>query len=139
MEPHLRRFEVVIIRSVQALMMLTIVLTLGMLTWLLIVEGIARLGSIDSVPELQPLVLRAFGGALLVLLGLELLESLKTFAVHHAIRLEMILIVATIAVGRHIILLDFEHASGQTLVGVSALLMSLTAGYWLVKKSKPEP
>ena len=135
MEQYLTRFETWVVRAVQGLVCLTIMATLGMLLWLFIVEGFGRLGSTGSVPELQPLVLRAFGGALLVLLGLELLDSLKTFTVAHQVRLEVILVVATIAASRHVILLDFEHVSGLTLIGVSALLLALTAGYALVKRS----
>jgi hypothetical protein len=48
----------------------------------------------------------------------------------------MILIVSTIAVARHVILLDFEHVSGMTLLGVSALILALTAGFAMVKLAK---
>ena len=135
MGTYLARFELWVVRIVQVLMGVTILATLGMLLWLLVVEGFGRLASTGSVPELQPLVLRAFGGVMLVLLGLELLESLKTFAVVHQVRLEVILVVATIAASRHVILLDFEHVDGLSLIGVSALVLALTAGYALVKRS----
>jgi uncharacterized membrane protein (DUF373 family) len=135
MRPHIQRFELWVVRIVQVLMGVTILATLAMLVWLLLVEGLGRLASTGSVPELQPLVLRAFGGVMLVLLGLELLESLKTYTVAHQVRLEVILIVATIAASRHVILLDFEHASGLSLLGVSALLIALTSGYALVRRS----
>ena len=138
MDRFLAQFENWVVRSVQVLVSLTVTLTLGILLYLLLVEGLWRVFQIHSVPELQPLVLRAFGGALLVLLGLELLDSLKTFAVEHEIRLEMILIVSTIAVARHIILLDFEHTTGTMLLGISALLLSLTAGFALVKKVRKD-
>ena len=136
MDRYLTQFEVAVVRTVQILTSVTIVITLGILLYLLVVEGASRLSQIHSVPDLQPVVLRAFGGVLLVLLGLELLDSLKTFAVEHQIRLEMILIVSTIAVARHVILLDFEHVSGTTLLGVSALVLALTAGYALVRKTR---
>jgi uncharacterized membrane protein (DUF373 family) len=132
---YISRFEYWVIRAVQVLMGVTILATLVMLVWLLVVEGLGRLASTGSVPELQPLVLRAFGGVMLVLLGLELMESLKTFAVVHQVRLEMILVVATIAASRHVILLDFEHASGLSLIGASALVIALTLGYALVRKT----
>jgi hypothetical protein len=35
-----------------------------------------------------------------------------------------------------VILLDFEHTSGLSLIGVSALLIALTSGYALVKAQK---
>jgi uncharacterized membrane protein (DUF373 family) len=133
-------FETVVIYVVQVLLMIVIALTVGMLIWLLLSQGIARMRSVETLPELQPLVLRTLAGSLLVLLGLELLESLRTFFVEHHTRLEMILIVAAIAVGRHVILLDFEHASGLSLLGVASLVLALTAGYYLVKRSQhPAP
>lgn len=135
MQRHLIRFEAVVILLVQALLVLTIVLTVATLAWLLIYEGIARLQGVDSVAALQPLVLRAFGGALLVLLGLELLDSLRTFSVRHQVRLELILVVAAIAVGRHIILLDLEHVPGTSIVGIACLMLALTGGYVLLTRS----
>ena len=54
---------------------------------------------------------RGFGGVLVVLLGLELLDTLKAYFSEHHIRVEVIIVVAMIAVGRHIIQLDFEHGS----------------------------
>ena len=135
MDRFLAQFETLAIRAVQLLMSLIITLTLGILVYLM-VEAVGKVTQFQSVPELQPAVLRGFGGALLVLLGLELLESLKTFTVDHEVRLEMILIVSTIAVARHVILLDFEHVSGMTLLGVSALILALTTGFALVKMAR---
>lgn len=129
-------FETAVIYVVQVLLMITIAITVVMLFWLLVSQGFARVRSVETVPELQPLVLHTLGGALLVLLGLELLESLRTFFVEHHMRVEVILFVAPIAVGRHIILLDFEHASGLSLLGVASVALALTAGYYLVRRSQ---
>jgi uncharacterized membrane protein (DUF373 family) len=58
---------------------------------------------------------------LLVLLGLELLETVRTYFAEHRIRLEVIMIIAMIAVSRHIITIDFEHADGVWLTGVAEI------------------
>jgi uncharacterized membrane protein (DUF373 family) len=81
------------------------------------------------------LLQRGFGGVLIVLLGLELMETLKTYFSEHHIRVEVILVVAIIAVGRHIIKLDFEHVSASLLFGLSVLMIGLTTGYFLVRRS----
>jgi uncharacterized membrane protein (DUF373 family) len=78
----------------------------------------------------------SFAGILSVVLGLELLETLKAYSVEHHIRLEVILVVALIAVGRHVVVVDFEHASGPVLLGISAIIGALTLGYFLVKKTQ---
>jgi uncharacterized membrane protein (DUF373 family) len=125
-----------ILASVQIFLLLVIILavvTLGVLAYQGIADG--RFLSIDSAPELQMRVQNAFGGALLVLLGLELLETVRTYFAEHRIRLEVIMIVAMIAVSRHIITIDFEHADGVWLAGVAALVVALGAAYYLIKRS----
>jgi uncharacterized membrane protein (DUF373 family) len=125
-----------ILVAVQVFLLIVIVLAvvvLGHLVYLGIGGG--QLLSIDSAPEFQMRVQRAFGGALLVLLGLELLETVRTYFTEHRIRLEVIMIVAMIAVSRHIITIDFEDADGIWLVGVASLVVALGAAYYLVKRS----
>jgi uncharacterized membrane protein (DUF373 family) len=73
---------------------------------------------------------------LIVLLGLELAETMKSYFASHQIRVEVILIVAIVAVGRHMIQLDFDHAPATEVLGLSALILSLTVGYFLVKKAQ---
>ncbi len=90
---------------------------------------------IETAVELQEVLKRGFGGILMVLLGLELIETVKSFSTHHRIRLEVVFIVAMIAVGRHIILIDYEAASGTYLLGLGGLALSLGVGYWLVAKA----
>jgi uncharacterized membrane protein (DUF373 family) len=46
---------------------------------------------------------------LTVILALELLETLKAYFAEHRVRLEVILIVSIIAVGRHALEIDFDH------------------------------
>lgn len=125
-----------ILISVQIFLLIVIVLAVVMLG-VLAYRGIGggQILSIDSVPEFQMRVQNAFGGALLVLLGLELLETVRTYFAEHRIRLEVIMIVAMIAVSRHIITIDFEHADGLWLIGVASLVVALGAAYYLIKRS----
>ena len=128
-----------ILVAVQVFLLVVIVLAvfvLGMLAWHAIGSGTVL--SIDSAAEFQMRLQNAFGGALLVLLGLELLETVRTYFTEHRVRLEVIMIVAMIAVSRHIITIDFEHADGLWLLGVSALVIALGAAYYLVKRSTGE-
>lgn len=136
-------FENVVILALQLLMMFLIALSVFELLKLLIAAvgyhwfgvGASQMSSIDNVHDLQRALQRAFGGVLLVLLGLELFDTLRTYFNEHRLRLEIILIVAIIAAGRHIILLDFEHLDGLTLVGIAAIVLALTAGYFLVRRA----
>lgn len=93
--------------------------------------------TIGSVDEVQRAIQRVFAGVLLLLLGLELLETLKTYFTDYRFRTEVILVVAMIAVGRHVIQIDFEHVSGVTLLGIAALTLSLAASFVLVRMTPP--
>uniref|UniRef100_UPI003F498E45 phosphate-starvation-inducible PsiE family protein n=1 Tax=Cupriavidus yeoncheonensis TaxID=1462994 RepID=UPI003F498E45 len=94
---------------------------------------IERVRSIDTIPELMKSVQTAFSGVLLIILGLELMETLRVYFKSHRVRLETILAVAIIAVGRHVINPDVEHMAGASLFGVAAVVLALTGGYFLVR------
>jgi uncharacterized membrane protein (DUF373 family) len=125
-----------ILISVQIFLLIVIVLAVVVLG-VLVYRGIGggQVLAIDSAPEFQMRVQNAFGGALLVLLGLELLETVRTYFAEHRVRLEVIMIVAMIAVSRHIITIDFGHADGLWLIGVASLVVALAAAYYLIKRS----
>jgi len=131
----LQRFDLVIVRALQLLLVILIVIATIML-FVLFFQGIrSNIGEIGSTEELHAVLQRGFGGVLVVLLGLELLDTLKAYFSEHHIRVEVIIVVAMIAVGRHIIQLDFEHASASLLLGLSALILVLATGYFLVRRS----
>jgi len=125
----------IVLGIVQLLLMVVITLAIAILGWLLWEGVTAKLASIHTVPELQVALQRGFAGVLLVLLGLELMETVRTYLVEHRVRLEVIMIVAIIAVGRHIIQIDFEHTDGVVLLGISALVVALAVGYFLIRKA----
>jgi uncharacterized membrane protein (DUF373 family) len=92
------------------------------------------LDSIDSASTLQEEVGKVFAGVLLLLLGLELLKSLTSFFMGYRLQLEMIVVVAIIAVARHIMLVDIAHAQASVLLGSAALMLALSISYALVRQ-----
>ena len=125
--------------TVIALQILTILLVLGGTVVLFVLFGrhfFTRAAGIGSITDLLPAMQESFAGILIVLLGLELLGTLKTYFRDHHVRLEVILVVAIIAVGRHVIQIDFDHTPGVVLLGLAAVIVSLTVGYFLVKKAQ---
>ena len=131
----LRWFEIVIVAALQVLLIMLIVMATIAL-YSLFIRGVRNnLGEIGTAEDLHGLLQSGLGGVLIVLLGLELMETLKTYFSEHHIRVEVILVVAIIAVGRHIIKLDFEHISASLLFGLSTLMIALSAGYFLIRWS----
>jgi uncharacterized membrane protein (DUF373 family) len=76
-------------------------------------------------------LLDIFGKFLLVLIGIELLETMRTFAEEGALRAKVVLTVAMIAMARKVIVFEPEHVSPLTLVGIAAVLVALSVAYKL--------
>jgi uncharacterized membrane protein (DUF373 family) len=134
----LRVFETTVVSMVGLLLAVTVAIAVVVLYVLLFTGLRTGVSSVESVSGLQVALQNVFGGVLLVLLGLELIDTLKVYFAEHHIRTEVILIVAMIAVGRHIIQIDFHHTGGLELVGMGVVVISLAASYYLVKKSRTD-
>jgi uncharacterized membrane protein (DUF373 family) len=130
------RVELITISAMQLLLILAIATATIVLFVLFARNLIAEASKIESVAELLPTMQQSFAGILIVVLGLELLETLKTYFTEHHVRVEVILVVAIIAVGRHVIQVDFEHTPGTVELGLAALIVALVLGYFLVKKTQ---
>ena len=80
-------------------------------------------------------LLSFFGSILLVLIGVELLETFKNFKQDKTFNVLIALLVALIAISRKVIVMEIEgDPSEAELVGISALIVALSLGYYLVNK-----
>ena len=131
------RFGEIFVVAAAGLLVLTAIFLAAVTLFELVFVGVQRnLGSIESIGALQEGVQSVFAGVLLLMLGLELLETLKSYFVDSEIRIEVILVVALIAVSRHVMVIDVEHSSGIVLIGSAALTVALAASYWLVRSRR---
>jgi uncharacterized membrane protein (DUF373 family) len=133
LEPVIRRLEFVAIAALEVFLMLTIgiaIVILFVLLW-----HALRTNSFDSLETVQHAMQKSFSGVLLVMLGLELLETLRTYFKTHHVKVEVILIVAIIAAGSHVIEIDVAHAPGVQLLSYGGLMLALTASYFLIKRT----
>ncbi len=71
-----------------------------------------------------------------ILLLLEIIQTIKVFAKDHTEKVKIILIVGLIAVTRKILIFDIEDANPIAEFAIAALIISLSAGYYLVSKSE---
>ena len=67
------------------------------------------------------------------MIGLELLKILKMFLAEDKIKPEIVVEVAVIALCNKIITLDTKHTSGDVLLGIAAILIGLSAGYFVFR------
>ena len=132
-ERLVRASEIIVVTAAELLVVISILVAAGVLYALFfrrLAEGLNDLHSIDA---LQSAIERVFAGVLLLMLGLELLKSLTKFFTGFEIQVQVILVVAMIAVTRHIMLLDLEHSDWRTLLGAGVLILALAISYALVR------
>jgi uncharacterized membrane protein (DUF373 family) len=113
------------------MMGLTILLATIELAWLIIKDVITPPIILLEINEL----LDIFGLFLLVLLGIELISTLKAYLAQNEVHVEVVFAVALIAVGRKVIILDVEKISSLSLLGIASIIISLSIGYFLVKRT----
>ena len=123
------KFETVI--NVTLLVMLAIVVVLATvdLGWLIIKDILSPPILLLDIAEL----LELFGAFLLVMIGLELLGTIKTYITKNTIHVEVVLLVAIIAIARKVVILEPKELDGAGLLGIAAIILALTAGYYLVR------
>ena len=77
-----------------------------------------------------------FGYFLLVLIGVELLETLKGYIKKNALHARVVLEVAMIAVARKVITTEPSAVSGVTLFGIAALILALGIAFYLESQAR---
>jgi uncharacterized membrane protein (DUF373 family) len=123
------QFDLWVLRILRAILALGILGAIGVILWLLIRHFSRAVAEIETIADLQDAVQALFAGILLVVLGLELMDTLRNYFIEHRLRVELLLSVALIAVARHVIQLDYEHVSPWLVVGIAFLTLSLAASY----------
>lgn len=134
---YTHRFEAVVLHTMAILLMVI----LAFATYWLIFTFFDRLffdedvkNAITDTDALQTAFQKAMAGIFVVLIGIELLETIRTYNTHRRFRLEIVLVVGAIAVARHVIQLDFHHIDGAFMAGLGVLIFSLVAGFWLLQR-----
>jgi uncharacterized membrane protein (DUF373 family) len=131
---YLDLFHKVIITVLTWLMGLVVLLATLELIYLLALDIITPPLFLLDIGEL----LDIFGYFLLILIGIELLETFRIYLQEHAINVQVVFVVAMIAIARKVIILDVGELQSLTLIGIGFIIASLSAGYYLVKKSQEE-
>jgi uncharacterized membrane protein (DUF373 family) len=80
-------------------------------------------------------LLDLFGLFLLVLIGVELLDTIRAYLKEHVVHEEVILGAALIAVARKVIVLDIKEYNGLQLVGIGVVILAVTAAYWITRRA----
>jgi uncharacterized membrane protein (DUF373 family) len=126
-----RRFEDVAVLVLMTLLMVVVAISIVELGWLLLSD----LTSIGTMLLDVEEMLGLFGFFLLVLVGLELLTTMKSYLADRVIHVEVVLEVSLIAVAQKIIILDTK-TEGTNLLGLAGLVMALALAFWIVRVAR---
>ncbi len=78
---------------------------------------------------------QSFGMFLVIVIGLELLKSIKSYLVYGTINPAFVVEVAIIALGNKLITIDITHLEPGILVGIGVILLGLSVLYLILKKT----
>ena len=131
MEKILKAFEKLIIVTLLVLMMIAVLFATIELAIIIFEQIVNPPFLLLDIEEL----LTIFGFFMMVLIGHELLESIKTYLLEDKIHAEVIFLVAIVAVSRKIIILDYKTTTPEMLYGMAAVIVALGLGYFLVRKA----
>ena len=130
MPNFLDRFERIITLALIALMIVVVTLATLDLAWGIIQEVIKPPHIFIQVEKL----LDIFGLFLLVLIGVELLDTIRAYLTEHVVHEEVILVAALIAVARKVIVLDVKETDQAMVFGIAAIILAVAIAYWIVKR-----
>lgn len=138
--------DVVLERLIGVAQKITVVALAGLLIVVVLLSTV-HLGALIVEEVLKPPrwlipvegLLDIFGYFLLVLIGVELLETLKAYLRKDVIHVRVVLEVALIAMARKVIIEEPNTAPGTTLFGIAALILALGIAFYFERQAKREP
>ncbi|APY09672.1 hypothetical protein BWZ20_10955 [Winogradskyella sp. J14-2] len=116
--------------------LLTVVIYSTVVFLILLYDGITYTLNTNITQENNILIYlhTIFGGFMLVLIGIELLHTVKIYLKENTVKAEVVLLVALIGLARHIIDLDL-HLDPISYIGIGVLLIALAGSYYLIRKT----
>ena len=127
----IHKFTRAIILALIAMMMVAVLLATVELLIILVIELLKPpkyLLGIDNLFEI-------FGFFMMILIGLELLESIRTYLSDELLHVEVVFLVAMIAIARKVIILEVKDLEPIVLIGIASIILALAMGYYFVKKA----
>jgi len=116
------------------LMSIVVLLAALELAWLLVHDILSPPLLILELDEL----LNIFGFFMLILIGLELLETIRAYLAEHVVHAEVVVEVAIIAIARKVIILDIKEYESLSLIGIAAIIVALAVAFVMIKRTTAE-
>jgi uncharacterized membrane protein (DUF373 family) len=132
------KFEKFFYGALIVMLMIVLVFALGELAYTMI-GSLTNVNSVTNLPAFGLLenkeLLNVLGIFLLVLIGIELLDTMMEYFRENAIHVEIVVLLAIIAIARKVILLDPSQMDGVELIGIGVIILGLAGAYFLIRKA----
>jgi len=125
------KFERIIYGVLIALLMVVLVFAVCELFWMLF-TNLAN-GPVLLLENHE--LTNVLGAFLLVLIAVELLDTILEYFRENAIHVEIVVLLSIIAIARKVILLDPATTNGIELIGIGVIILGLSAAYFMIKKA----
>ncbi len=129
----LEKFET-LVNGLLLVMMAVVVALLTVKVAVMIPRAVLQTTGLDF--NVEPM-LALFGDMLLVLIGLELMHSVKIYLVDHVVHVEVILSIALVALARKLIIADMKQFDGLSLIGLALLVVALAVSHYMIRLRPP--
>ena len=127
----IKKFEKVLIFVLVVMMAIVLLLATIELGWIIFKDIVTPPLFLLEIDEL----IEIFGLFMLVLIGIELLETIiRTYLDRSTEHVTIVIAVALIAISRKVIVLGKQEFTGDILLGIAAVIIALAGGYYLIRR-----
>ncbi len=131
---YINLFQTIIIKAVIVMMALVILSATLEIGWIVIRDMLNPPVFLIGVDQ----ILDVFGLFFLVIIGIELLETVKMIIVESSMNVDVIILVGVTAIVRKVMIIDIKNTDPFFLMGLGVLIIALAAAYYLVSSSEKE-
>lgn len=127
-------FQKIIIKIVIVMMAVAILSATLEIGWILAVDLVSPPILFIGVEQILDVLSLFF----LVIIGIELLETVKMIIVESSMNVDVIILVGVTAIVRKVMIIDIKKTEPMFLVGLGVLIVALAATYYLIANSEKE-
>ena len=130
MKATLKYFEAVLVIGILVALCVTLLLAFLDIAYVIYEKAMAPPAFIVDAEGLMEL----FSLVLILLIGLELIETVKNYLEKDVVHVGLVLLIGIIAIARKVVVWDFDQHSSTELYSLAAMILALGISYFLVKQ-----
>lgn len=118
------------VRALSILMVFVIIMGVVDVSWILYKKLTSPPFLILTISDM----LATFGAFMAVLIAIEIFINITVYLRDNVIHVKIVMATALMAIARKVIIIDFDSLSAMYLIGIAAVMISMSLGYWLVHR-----